>query len=177
MARRTRVELASFTPGGPISEVVENEKGGLTMVIGPPHFLRAKKLLKDGDPTAAVSAAQATSEVHVRRVVEDLMQLAGVEEITFRRRPSFAFYRKNKELLACYERLSGDRSHRSQAFWRSGRLTRHMTRRHLITHAGHVCSRTEAQQSIDVLEELAEHLEGVVRALRKKSQPIGEGEA
>jgi|SRR5215211_1696535 len=175
MARRTGVELDSFTPGGPISEVVENEKGGLTMVIGPPRFLRAKKLLRDGDPAAAVSAAQAASEAHVRRVVEDLMVLARCEKITFKRRPSFAFHRKNKELLGWYERLSGDRSHRSQAFWTSGRLTRHMTRRHLITHEGHICSRTEARQSIDVLGELAEHLEGVVGALKTKSQPTGEG--
>jgi hypothetical protein len=175
MPGRTGIELHSFTPGGPISEIVENEKGGLTMVVGPPHFLGAKKLLKDRNAPAAVIAAQATSEAHVRRVLEDLMELAGLNEITFKRGPSFAFHPKNRELLAWYERLSGDRSHRSQAFWRSGRLTRHIKRRNRIAHEGHVCSRAEAQQSIDVLEELADHLEGVVAELKKKSH--GKGEA
>jgi hypothetical protein len=42
MVRRTSVDLHSFTPGGPISEVVENEKGGLTVVVGLPQFLSAK---------------------------------------------------------------------------------------------------------------------------------------
>ena len=73
------------------------------MVIGPPRFLRAKQLLTDGHPSAAVNAAHSTSEVHVRRVMEDLMELAGLTEITFMRRPSFALHGKNKELLASYE--------------------------------------------------------------------------
>ncbi len=59
-----------------MSELVENRLGGLTVVVGPPCFLRAKKLPGGGDPTVAVSAAQSTSEVHVRRVMEGLMQLA-----------------------------------------------------------------------------------------------------
>jgi hypothetical protein len=164
--RRRRIELDSFTPGGPLSEVVENEKGGLTIVIGPPRFLRARKLLKDGDPPAAVLAAQATSEAHVKRLLRDLMELAGLTEITLKRSRSLAFHRENKELLAWYERLSGDRSHRSQRFWRSGRLTKHIERRNRIVYEGHVCSRMDAQQSIDVLQELSDHLEGVVGALK-----------
>jgi hypothetical protein len=94
--RRRRIELDSFTPGGPLSEVVENEKGGLTIVIGPPRFLRARKLLKDGDPPAAVLAAQATSEAHVKRLLQDLMELAGLTEITLKRSRSLAFHRKTR---------------------------------------------------------------------------------
>jgi hypothetical protein len=174
---RTGVQIVSFTPGGQLSEVVENERGGLTLVVGPPHFLGAKKLLKDGNPSAAVLAAQATSEAHVRRVVEDLMGFAGLTEISFNRGPSFAFHRRNKELLAWYERLSGDHGYRAAPFWRSGRLTRHIKRRNEIAHEGRVCSRADAQDSIEVLAELAEHLEGVIDALRAQSEPTAEDAA
>jgi hypothetical protein len=82
-----------------------------------------------------------------------------------------AFYSRNRPLLEWYEKLSGDRSHREQPFWVSGRLTEHVDRRHRIAHAGHVCARAEAEESLAVLDELSSHLERVLDAVQREPSP------
>lgn len=105
----------------------------------------------------------------MRQVLEELMELADISEITFKRRPSMAFYVKNSELLDWYEKLSRDRSHRRQPFWTSGRLTDHVKRRHRIAHDGYVCRRAEAEDSLAVLDELTAHFDRVLKDLKAKA--------
>jgi hypothetical protein len=155
--------LHTAQAGGEITEISSGEPGaGINVTVGRPLLTDANRLLAV-EPSAAVIRAHTASEIYIRHVMNRWAKVRG--------RPwprpvrSYAFYRENKPLIAAYEELSEDRAYRRAPFWKTGRLTASVRRRNRVVHAGYVCSEDEARATIQVLNELHQHLEEVLQRL------------
>jgi HEPN domain-containing protein len=126
----------------------------------------AARLARSGNYQAAVVFAQTASEVQVERALAALLRRQGVSDPIQQALddfiPNYGVHNKRQRKL--WEALSGDGELTKQGFW-AERLPRHIERRNAVVHRGEDVSAEEAADSIWVVLELMEHMEGVVAKL------------
>src|SRR5262245_39218236 len=129
----------------------------------------ARASLAKGHADMALVIAQTAAEQCTEWALTSLLGLRGAGEIAepivdqFRR----SVITSNKRLRDLYNKLARDKIQQTE-FWVA--LDQHRVRRNDLVHKGIQCTHEQAQESVDVVGEYVNHVEGVIASLQAASK-------